>query len=67
MITLSAFAMASTVSSTVVFVIVPLISWPGVCATGAMPPNKTFVRDRFIATHYTRLDISIVSSLTRRE
>jgi len=51
-ITLSALAKASTVSSTVVFVIVPSILCAGSDADGVLiPPNNTFVRERFIATH----------------
>lgn len=52
-ITLSALANASTVSSTVVLVIEPSIL-VSVVPTGALiPPKSTFVRERFIATHYT--------------
>lgn len=54
-ITLSAFAKASTVSSTVVRVMVPSILWASVEAVGAIPPNSTFVRDRFIAIHYLKV------------
>lgn len=50
MMTLSAFARASTVSSTDVSVIVPVTAW-SVLAGAAMPPNRTLVRDRFMATH----------------
>lgn len=49
--TLSAFANASTVSSTVVFVIVPSILCVSDVVVGAIPPKRTFVRERFIATH----------------
>lgn len=49
MMTLSAFASASTVSSTVVVVTEPSIFF---CScTLPMPPKRTFIRDRFIATH----------------
>lgn len=52
-ITLSALARASVVSSTVVLTTWPLISWL-VCAIGAIPPNRTLVSDRFMATHYEK-------------
>lgn len=57
MMTFSAFDSASTVSSIVV-----LVTWPSIffCVVGAaIPPNITFVRDRFMATHYS---ISIIHS-----
>lgn len=49
--TLSAFARYSTVSSTVVLVIVPSIL-VSVAVGALIPPKRTFVRERFMATHY---------------
>ena len=52
--TLSALARESTVSSMDVLEIEPSIfcsDWAGVAE---MPPNKTFVKDRFMATHWIR-------------
>lgn len=57
MITFSEFISASAVSSAVVFVISPSIfAWA--CGVAAIPPNSTFVRDLFIATHiiYERME-----------
>ena len=51
MMTFSALDSASTVSSTVVFVTSPSIFF-WACGAGAIPPKRTFVRDRFMATHY---------------
>ena len=57
MITLSAVASASATSSTVVLVICPSIL-NSLLSVGAMPPKRTLVRPRFMATHmiYERME-----------
>lgn len=57
MMTFSALASASDVSSAVVVVTSPSIL-ACVCGTDAMPPKRTLVRDRFMATHmmYERIE-----------
>jgi hypothetical protein len=57
MMTFSASTSCWAVSSAVVFVISPSILLCD-CAVGAMPPKRTFVMDRFMATHimYERME-----------
>lgn len=57
MMTFSAFANASAVSTAVVLVTSPSI-FACVCGVDAMPPKSTFVSERFMATHimYERME-----------
>jgi hypothetical protein len=57
--TLSALTSASTVSSTVVLVTVPSILVASDGAIVPIPPNRTLVKDLFMATHYMPVSMTI--------